>query len=171
MDTFFEQIVAIKKDGKAMASIIGLWLIALILCAVPYMSGITILINLAPFIICGVLFGAYKLTTFFNVEYEYIVTNGTMDVDKIINMSSRKRIISFELSNVSRIEKYNEGMLGSVNKKDIIFACNPDADDVYLLVADRDGKPPYYLVFAPEERLQGAIVKSVPKYIANSAFK
>lgn len=171
MDTFFEQIVVIKKTSKTIASVVGIWLLALILCAIPFIIYIPILSYLAMFFAFGVLFGAYKLTTLFNIEYEYIITNGTMDVDKIINKSSRKRIVSFDLSNVSRLEKYNPGMLGSDAKKDIVFACNADDSDAYLLVAERDGKKPYYVIFSPEERLQGAIVKFVPKYIANSAFK
>ena len=32
MDTFFEQIIAVKKNGKAVAAIIGIWLAAFIVC-------------------------------------------------------------------------------------------------------------------------------------------
>ncbi len=169
MDTFFEQIVRIKKTGKAVAAILGIWILALFLCAAlilfPVLRALTLII------ICGIFFGAYKLSSLFNIEYEYIITNGTLDIDKIINKSSRKRILSFELTNVSRIDKFNAGMLNSMNQKEITFACNPDDPNAYLMVAEREGKPSVYLVFSPEERLKGAIVKFVPKYISNSAFK
>ena len=171
MDTFFEQIVGIRKSGKSVAAVIGIWFLAIILSAVLLLVRIPILSSFSLFIICAIFFGAYKLSTFFNIEYEYIITNGTLDIDKIINKSSRKRILSFDLANVSRLEKYNAGMLNSLNQKEITFACNPDDNGAYLLVAEREGKPSAYLVFAPEERLQGAIVKFVPKYISNSAFK
>ena len=46
-----------------------------------------------------------------------------------------------------------------------------DGDDAYLLVAEKEGKGSSYLVFAPDERLRSSIVKFVPKFIANSAFK
>ena len=38
----------------------------------------------APLIGFGAVFGAWYLITSMNVEYEYILTNGEMDVDKIV---------------------------------------------------------------------------------------
>ncbi|UKI37385.1 MAG: DUF6106 family protein [Clostridiales bacterium] len=43
----------------------------------------------------GVVYGAYILITHFNVEYEYILTNGDIDIDKIIAKKKEKK--SFEL--------------------------------------------------------------------------
>ena len=104
MDTFFEQIIAVKKNGKAVAAIIGIWLAAFIVCFLLIMF-MGFLGTFSLLLAAGALFGAYKLCTRFNLEYEYIVTNGTMDIDKIINKSSRKRILSFELATVSKNRK------------------------------------------------------------------
>lgn len=169
MDTFFEQIVSIKKTGKALAGIIGIWLLAFIICALLFLFPILGSLNLL--LAFGVLFGAYKLSSLLNVEYEYIITNGTLDIDKITNRSSRKRVITLELPQVSRLEKFNPHILSTVNSKSVTFACNPGDEAAYLLVAEKEGKGASYLVFAPDERLQGAIVKFIPKFIANSAFK
>lgn len=170
MDTFFEQITAVKKSGKDIAAITGIWLLAFIICFLlvlfmGYLSSFSFLL------IAGALFGAFKLSCRFNVEYEYIVTNGTMDIDKIINKSSRKRVLSFELATVSRLEKFNQGLLSSVNSKEIVTACNLNDPEAYLMVSSTEGKGTSYLIFAPDERVRGAIVKFVPKFIANSAFK
>lgn len=170
MDTFFEQITAVKKSGKDIAAITGIWLLAFIICFLlvlfmGYLGSFSFLL------IAGALFGAFKLSCRFNVEYEYIVTNGTMDIDKIINKSSRKRVLSFELATVSRLEKFNQGLLSSVNSKEIVTACNLNDPEAYLMVSSTDGKGTSYLIFAPDERVRGAIVKFVPKFIANSAFK
>lgn len=168
MDTFFEQIIYIKKKGSAIAGIVGIWVLAFILTYLlfiyPILGGISFLL------ICGILYGAFKLSCRFNVEYEYIITNGTFDVDKIVNRSSRKRMLSFELSTVSRLEKYNPNLIANIDKNKLVFACN-ETDEAYLLVAEKEGKGSSYLVFAPDERLKGAIVKFVPKFISNSAFK
>jgi len=169
MDTFFEQIIPIKKSGKALAGIVGIWLLALIISAALLLFPILGSLNLL--LIFGVLFGAFKLSTLFNVEYEYIITNGTLDIDKITNRSSRKRILSLELPQVSRLEKFNPHMLLTINAKSVVIACNENDGDAYLLVAEKEGKGASYLVFAPDERLRTAIVKFVPKFIANSAFK
>ena len=170
MDTFFEQITAVKKSGKDIAAITGIWLLAFIICFLlvlfmGYLGSFSFLL------IAGALFGAFKLSCRFNVEYEYIVTNGTMDIDKIINKSSRKRVLSFELATVSRLENFNQGLLSSVNSKEIVTACNLNDPEAYLMVSSTEGKGTSYLIFAPDERVRGAIVKFVPKFIANSAFK
>ena len=169
MDTFFEQIIAVKKTGKEIAALIGIWLAAFAVCFFLFFTGffgpLTILL------IAGVIYGAFKLSCLLNVEYEYIVTNGTMDIDKITNKSSRKRVLSFELQTVSRIEKYKPALLNSVNTKEVFIACNTNDDNAYLMVSSIEGKGTKYLVFAPDERLRSAIVKFVPKFVSNSAFK
>lgn len=170
MDTFFEQIISIRKTGKSIAAIVGVWLLAFILCFLLFLfSGY--LGAFSFLLIAGALYGAFKLSCLFNIEYEYIVTNGTMDIDKIISKSSRKRVLTFELQTVSRIEKYKPALLNSVNSKEVTVACNTDDENAYLLVSSTEGKGTNYLVFAPDERVRGAIVKFVPKFIANSAFK
>lgn len=169
MDTFFEQIIPIRKTGGAMFAVIGIWFLALLLSAILFLF--PILGNFSVIIIFGILYGAWKLTSRFNTEYEYIITNGTMDIDKIINKSSRKRMCSMELSGVSRLEKFNIGLINNVDKKMLVIACNLDDPDAYYMVCDREGKGAIHVVFAPEERLKGAMVKFIPKFIANSAFK
>ena len=170
MDTFFEQIIAVKKNGKAVAAIIGIWLAAFIVCFLLIMF-MGFLGTFSLLLAAGALFGAYKLCTRFNLEYEYIVTNGSMVIDKIINKTSRKRILSFELATVSRIEKFNPAQLSGVNAKELFITCNQDDPGAYLMVSATEGKGTSYLVFAPDERVRSAIVKFVPKFISNSAFK
>ena len=90
MDTFFEQIIAIRKTGKTIAAVIGIWLAAFVLCFVLYLF--PVLSTLTLLLIVGILYGAYKLSSMLNIEYEYIITNGTMDVDKIINKSAKSSL-------------------------------------------------------------------------------
>ena len=169
MDTFFEQIISVKKTGKAVAALIGIWLAAFVVCFLLFFTGFFGMLTFL--LIAGVLYGAFKLSCLLNIEYEYIVTNGIMGIDKITNKSSRKRVLSFELQTVSRIEKYNPSLLNSVNSKDVLIACNQDDKDAYLMVSSTEGKGTNYLVFAPDERLRSAVVKFVPMFVANSAFK
>ena len=168
-DTFFEQIVNIRKTGKTLAAYFGIWILARVLCMVVFLFLSAYLGSLSLLAIFGILFGAYKWSSTLNVEYEYIITNGTMDVDKIINRSSRKRMLSFDLSGVSKIEKFNPN--APSNPKSLVVACNTDSENTYLLVAEREGKGNVELVFEPDERIQSAVKKFIPKYISNSAFK
>ncbi len=169
MDTFFEQIVAIKKSGQTIALLVLIWLVALIVCG--FLLLVPILGSFTLFLILGALFGAYKLSGMMNIEYEYIITNGTLDIDKIINKSKRKRILSFELQNVTRIEKFTPAAVANINSKQLTIACNVTDENSYLLVSEKEGSGAIYLVFAPDERLRGAAIKFIPRFISNSAFK
>ncbi len=164
MDTFFEQIVVIKKTAKDIILLALIWILALGVSVFAFLalSGIGVLI------MAGCIYGAFRLSNFFFNEYEYIVTNGIMDVDRIIAKSTRKREASFDLSKVDRLEKYNPNMKIEGNFKKQIFACNKDDENAYLLVAD-GGK--VCIVFSPDERIKSAIVKFVPRFLSNSAFK
>jgi hypothetical protein len=42
----------------------------------------------------AVCFGAYYALSYFNVEYEYVFTNGDLDIDIIYSKSRRKRVFS-----------------------------------------------------------------------------
>lgn len=169
MDTFYEQIVSIKKTTKSIVGIVVIWLMALLVSTFLFMT--MLLGSLTFLLIAGVLYGAFKLTGLLNIEYEYIITNGTFDIDKIVNKSTRKRIASFEISLVSRLEKYNPALLNGVDPKDIVFACNGNSDNTYFLVYQKEGKKPVYVVFEPIDKIKSAIVKYLPKFVANSAFK
>ncbi len=171
MDTFFEQLVAIRKSGKDIALFVLIWFTAIILTLALLIFRIPFIAFFSPILICGLLFGAYKLSAMLNIEYEYIVTNGILDVDKIINKSSRKRYLSIDLAKVSRIEKYNPSLIVNVDKKDVTIACNPDAENAYLIVADKQKGGANYIVLTPDEKMQTAIAKFVPKFVSNSAFK
>ena len=164
MDTFFEQIVVIRKTAKDMILLSLIWLLALGISVFAFvaLSGIGLLI------MAGCIYGAYRLSNFFFNEYEYIITNGIMDVDRIIAKSTRKREASFDLSKVDRLEKYNPNMKVEGCFRKQIFACNKDDENAYLLVAD-GGK--ICIVFSPDERIKSAIVKFVPRFLSNSAFK
>ena len=46
-----------------------------------------------------------------------------------------------------------------------------DGGAVGAIVAEKEGKTPYNLVMSPNDKIKSAIVKYVPKFISNSAFK
>lgn len=169
MDTFFEQLVPIRKNAKTATCFLGIWFLALLLIFVCMTFFWYYINTYALILVAGVLFGAYKLSMLLFIEYEYIITNGTMDIDKITAKSSRKRIYTFELSQVERLERYNPNQkYGSFDKT--IIACTPDANS-YMMVVAKQGKGSAFVVFSPDERMKGAMVKFLPKFIANGAFK
>ena len=172
-DTFCEQIVPVNKSGKAIACIIGL-IIALIMV----LFGLYILfchfqgfMSIIFLLAIGAVWCDIKLIKRFNIEYEYIITNGTLDVDKIINRSSRKRVLSCEIKNIERIEKYNHAAPPIGNFKETVIACSVNNDSAYFVVVSEEGKGSRLIVFAPNDKTKVGIKKSLPKFLALSAFK
>ena len=86
MDVFVEYLVKKKNGGKELLlqilTVIGALLVFVLMMVLggifPVVSMVTTLLAF------GALYGGYLLIISMNVEYEYIVTNGEMDVDKII---------------------------------------------------------------------------------------
>ena len=166
MDTYCEQLVKIKKGAKFYFGVLGIWLAVLIIAFLSLMF----LRILSAIIIVAAGYGAYYLCGFLSVEYEYIVTNGTFDVDIIYSKRSRKRIASFELGEVESIEKYRGEQLDKHRFKNIISACNPQGDGVYKLVISGDSGVSV-AVISPDERTRAEIIKFVPKFVGNTAFR
>ncbi len=169
MDTFFEQIVPVKKTAKQVFAVLGIWLAAIILFFV-------IILFLGPNTIGLVLaaiefYFAYKFSCRFSLEYEYIITNGVLDVDKIMSKSMRKRILSFNLSEVESIEKYNPYKKDERKYTTTLFACNKTDPNAYVLIASSEGNGAIKLVLSPEQRMKEAMKKFMPKFVSNSAFK
>lgn len=170
MDTFFEQIVPIGIDTKSTLKIVGIWILALALSIAIFIFLVGFLGLIVFVLMAGVIYGAYKLSAMLYVEYEYIVTNGTLDIDKIVAKSSRQRMASFEISEIDVIEKYNPNAQVT-GFSQVIVACHPNDPEAYKMVVVKQGKGKMMIVFAPNKKIKGAIVKALPRFVANSAFK
>lgn len=162
MDTFFEQIIKIKLTGKVKALITAIIVFdALLVCVLLYLS-----LFLAPtimlLVVAGAIYGGYKLISLLSIEYEYIYTNGDLDVDKIVAKSNRKRMVSIKCSEVEKYGEYKgQPAPGSVKATHIF--CNPDSEgQVYLIAKDRNlGN--VMIVMAPNERIRAELEKAIPR--------
>ena len=166
MDTYCEQLVRMKKGAKFYFGIFGIWFGVLIIA----LLSLLFLRILSAVIIVAVGYGAYYLSGFLSVEYEYIITNGTLDIDIIYSKRSRKRISSFELSDVESIEKYNGKQFDKRRYKNIVVAANANDPEAYLLTFSSDSGVSV-AVISPNERTRSEIIKFVPKFVGNTAFR
>ena len=168
MDTFCEQLVKIKKGPRFYFGTIGVWFAVAVLA---FFSMIIPSIRFfAPIITIAAGYGAYTVSMFFSIEYEYIITNGSFDIDIIYSKRSRKRLATFDLSCVESIEKYNGMPIDKNRYKNVIIACNKGCSDAYKLVFSNDTTVSV-AVIVPNERTRQEIIRFVPKYVGNTAFK
>lgn len=163
MDTFFEQIVSVKRTGAQIAGVIGIMLAMIVLLYFVFSLMMTPLAPIAFLLAIGICWVSYKLIMRSSIEYEYIFTNGDLDIDKIIAKSSRKRMVSINCSKVERYGKYNPAARVSDSVKKVYIFCNPTDENAKFLIAPNKTEGMVMIVFAPDDRVGGAIEKAIPR--------
>lgn len=162
MDTFYEQIVKMRLNGKAKGMIAAIIVIDILVLAGLLYFSLLVAPTFAFLIIVAVIYGSYKLISMLSVEFEYIFTNGDLDIDKITAKSSRKRMVSIKCGEVIKFGEY-KGQPAPGSVKNTLVFCNPDSEgQLYLIAKDRN-LGMVMLVIAPEERVREAIEESIPR--------
>lgn len=166
MDVFKEQLLKIKKSPAEYVLMAVIFIVAVVVSVILFlMSGQYPLFIL---FIVAVFYGTGKLLSMFSIEYEYIVTNTVIDVDKIMSKSTRKRIISFEGKDILRTEKV--GATPPVTDATEKFVCcNKDDSNAYWVLISKNGKKSL-IMMAPNEKMVEAIKLGSPKMTAKEIF-
>lgn len=167
MDVFYEQIVGVKKTAQKKALCAIIYILAVAVSALAVLGALKYMVFMFLFVILIALtwFLAFKLISNFNIEYEYIITNGDLDVDLIINKSRRKRIATIQCKNIESVKKYDP----TVKASDVICCCNAD-DEAYLITARGTSGKVIKLVIAPNEKIKDGITKFLSRIISKDAF-
>lgn len=107
-DSFIEYLIKRKKDGKD-KTIIALLIIAAVLFTF-FMLALTFFLMLRTggsigssiglVVIALGWYGAYLLITTRNVEFEYILTNSEMDIDKVMSKKGRRHMAEWDFKTV-----------------------------------------------------------------------
>ena len=174
MDVFIEHLVKRKSTGKYMIFKILIVLAAIILTLVLLTASLLKSLQTFSFFfliaIAGVIYGAWWLMRSLKVEYEYIVTNGEMDVDKIMGQQKRKRIITVNLRDVEILAPvYGEHKSEFENQsipKTIDASVSRDDKSAYFLVIRHSKQGYLRLIFTPDER----IIKSAQTFAPRKVF-
>ena len=170
MDSYCEHLIPIRKDKKMIGLLIFIWVVLAAIIGVCFlllskMGVFSFVLSVAAII------GGVWLTKQLNVEYEYIFTNGEIDVDIITSRTDRKRLITFKCKDIERIEKYRQGLSmfekEQYAKKSIY--CNAKDEDVYC-IAFKHKMGKVCLVMQIRKNMQEAMRPYLDKLIAREAF-
>lgn len=160
MDSFKEQLVTRKSDNTVFIKRALIFIASLLIAVVLF-----IFLNVMSLILIALLFwGAYTLIRNFDVEYEYICTNGDLDIDKITAKSRRKRLISVDLKNVSDFDL----LKGKNLNKDysIIDATSGESKDESYFIQCKDTKYGMCnVLITPDEDMLEVIKTYLPRTI------
>lgn len=159
MDVFFEQIVKMKMTAKELLLYVAVWGIAgiVVFFALAFLGQFSFIVAI------GLIYAAWKISSRFFVEYEYIFTNGDLDFDKIIAKSARKRVASINCSRVEKYGKYNWAAKPSASVKKVYTFCNQKDPNALYMIAPNKNEGTVLIIFAPEQRIKEAIEKAIPR--------
>jgi hypothetical protein len=164
-DVFMEKIVARKKTGLDMLIIVATIVISIVaiifIPSIPYISSMWFLL------IAAVIFGAYTLIRARNIEYEYIVTNGDLDIDMIIAQRKRKRIFSGsckEFDIVAKVgsEYFNQDVQSIKTRIDASSSIS--SADAYFFTTNYKSQRTL-VIFEPNERMLKSFKVFIPRKI------
>lgn len=160
MDIFVEQIVKKPVDGKVWTIRIIIGLATGILLALSlFVLFIIPIVGLAMGF--GVLWGGFRLMTNSDCEYEYIVTNGEIDVDKIIAQRKRVRLITAKASTFEAFGEYTDKTPDTGSDVTVVNAVGTNESSAETKTYYADFKHAsagnVRLIFSPEERVVEAI--------------
>lgn len=165
MDIFFEQLVKIKRTPlKTALMLLSIVAAAALAVACFWLSEYYYALI---FGVVAVVYGEWKLLGTFQKEYEYIITNGAIDIDCIIAKQNRKRIISFEATDILRIGKYNPAHPPVTDAGEKLILGN--TDDAYFLLVKKPSKK-YLVVASLDARMLDAIKNSLPRNVVSTLF-
>lgn len=178
MDIFCEQIVKKKKTTFEKLTVLLIWVAGWFLCMGLVFLGLVLMggrfFMPALLLAAGVVFGVFKLSSRFNLEYEYSVTNGVLDVDKIINRSDRKRMISAEIATFDRFEVYNdEKAMTEQNNFDLTVTAVADSqgeDEIYVAVFRHPVKGRVRVIFQPGQKVLDTVIAALPRHMQPRRF-
>ena len=160
LDTFGEQLVKKMNTGADWAKKIGLAILGLLVATVlmwlSFFTGFTAFI----FLSVGCLFGLVWLLTGMNYEYEYIITNDDLDIDKITGKRKRKRLITLKMNTVEEFGIY-DGTNGA-NADATVIASDGTNINAYYLIAKHKTHGRTMLIFSPDSRMVEMILETLP---------
>lgn len=165
MDSFVEQLVKKKKSVGQILVIAATILLALVLLAISILL-IQFTGALSMLIAVGVFYGAWYLLTAQNIEYEYCVTNGDIDIDRIVAQRKRQRIVSVSGKKIESAGRYlPEKWAGRPMDRTVIAAPSAREDNLYYFTYRSKKRGHTLVVFQPNERVKNSLYEGLPKLV------
>ena len=160
-DVFKEQIVKRKPTFKDTA--IRVCLIVLVILI--FFISLMLLQAFAVIITAAAGFGAFFLMSFLSVEYEYVFTNGELDIDAIYNRSRRKRLFTAKVNDFELMahidDKAHEGAFNNVQETRDYSSGSP-GPDTYVCLTNYNSKK-IKLILEPNEKMLKAIAGTISR--------
>lgn len=162
-DVFVEHMVRQRPTGKLIAQKMLLAMAAVVVAVLPMIISILFpvdLMSLLPMTLIGAGWGLLILFRRMNLEFEYIVTNGEMDVDKIMGRTTRKRLLTVDCRTFDILAPYKEEYRNEFTSQTIAnridVSSHPQAPGRWFAVFHAKDGVRTLLIFEPNEKILDA---------------
>ena len=169
MDSYKEQIIKVKPTVATYICKALIWVLALLIAFGSFFVALQLKLPFIILISAAIIYAAYKANSMLNIEFEYIATNGSVDVDKIINKSSRKRLVSFDCSKVEEVKKYSSDIIK--NKAVKTFTCTDNFEDAYVFIASTKEFVKCNIIISPNDGFINHIKLFIPRSLVSDWWK
>lgn len=174
MDTIAEQIVvreksSLEKLSKILVFIAAVFLIV-VLVIITLFNIFGVFSFFAGLLTLGVGYGTFYMITGMNIEYEYSVTNGLIDIDKIVGQRKRSRIIDVDCKEIDSFGKYSADNIPTKQYAEKIVVGNMNAETLYYFSFRHKEKGNVLVLFQPNEKVLNAIKRFLPRQVYLDAF-
>lgn len=170
MDVYKEQLIRVKPDSqdkmKKVMIVVGMF--CLCIMAIYFSIFIVPYIPLGCLLIIGIVWGGLTLLKNLDYEYEYIFTNGDLDVDKIIAKAKRKRLCTVKVSTFTNFCVYDEGVEPKTDVEASIVVTDGTDSTIYLAEFSHPDLGLCALYFSPNEEMLECIKGFLPRALRGS---
>jgi hypothetical protein len=149
MDSYSEQLVYRYPSGGDNAKKFATYAVAILLAlAVVLLTMATVFAGIGLLLAAGLAWLGYYIGTRQHVEYEYIVTNGELDIDKVVAKSKRTRLLTVKSQDFTAFGEYTDEVPDDESLTLVLASENSGVGDWYAdFETDAYGKT--RLVFTP----------------------
>lgn len=160
---FKEQLVKKEKNPKDSAMKVGIIILAIIVIIF-----VNILIpSFGVFIALAVGYGTYWFLQRFDIEYEYVFTNGELDIDAIFSKSKRKRMLAIDVKTFDLMAQIEDPMYLHEWKraqKTLDYSSGKIKPNTYGVLFTQQGEL-VHLIFEPNDSILDGMARYIPRQL------
>lgn len=161
MDIFIEQLVKRKKTSKDALIIMGLILSFFVIIALAWILAIYVnpyFLMVGFFLLLGNCYVFWYFFTARNQEYEYIVTNNNLTIDRVIAKRKRKNVISIDLRKVEDMSQIKKREFNFKKYDKILYTGETEfGKEQYQLAVKTNKYGNTVIIFAPNQKVLDAM--------------
>ena len=154
-----EQLVKRKKTAATTIKKIGLIAVTIATFPLCFIHSLFIWLTLILFVVDFFLFKRM------NLEFEYVYFNGALDIDKIMDMQSRKRVFSTNIKDMEVIAPSRSVELHPYQSLKVLdYSTQNPADSTYEMVTLFKGER-VRVIFNPNEKILNGMKNIAPRKV------